>query len=539
MTYGARRDIRLSEPSSSQKAIYGEMYKVPIEKGSLPVERRCIPSVYFDALRRTSHSRVTKACILLVPGYASSRKIFDLQDEAGDSFINYLALNGYDVFSMDLRGSRESIALGCEQASCLNTFLSHDIPTVVQFIKSLTGYPKITLIGHSMGAALCCGFAGLHPEDVASIVNIAGLYHYSVPIVNRLPELIPSPMKSAINIFSSAFDTLVVYPVKKILSRSSTRPGDSRLSSRNSASRKPSQISRWLSVLWKQNLPVLEFFSILFALERVLPVERILNKLMINVSRPFACRSLSSFVRSCTESPSIGVSLSLLFMGFHDDHYLRWVEDRDAPEGIIPHYWNELLPSLRRFELIPDLPIFFCYAKSDNILRVSDSLFGFTKSRSVWKQKIEYQNETNKSKAIVLDASPNVVRIDSGYIPDEPVEEPPKPMQLLYSSSHTNLYGYFKLNSEQELGQDKSESDDVRAKHEMRSLHFSNRPNVVFRDKKLTPTRSYILEGDYDFGHIDIFGGHKAQSLWKVIVEWLDDEAERERLWTHRRRFSI
>lgn len=76
-----------------------ELYHVPLEQGYLPLSRK----------RACRHQRKTFGTLLLVHGFAQNRFTWDLQ---GRSFVNYLAEAGYDVFYVDLRGSRESRKLG-------------------------------------------------------------------------------------------------------------------------------------------------------------------------------------------------------------------------------------------------------------------------------------------------------------------------------------------------------------------------------------------------------------------------------------------
>ena len=77
----------------------GELYHVPLERGMLPMSRK----------RACRHQSKTLGALLLIHGFAQNRFTWDLK---GRSLVNYLAEAGYDVFYMDLRGSRESSRLG-------------------------------------------------------------------------------------------------------------------------------------------------------------------------------------------------------------------------------------------------------------------------------------------------------------------------------------------------------------------------------------------------------------------------------------------
>ena len=76
-----------------------ELYHLPIEKGALPMSRK--RSVRFVGR--------TRGALLLVHGFSQNRFAWHVQDR---SPANFLAEAGYDVFFLDLRGSRESRRLG-------------------------------------------------------------------------------------------------------------------------------------------------------------------------------------------------------------------------------------------------------------------------------------------------------------------------------------------------------------------------------------------------------------------------------------------
>ena len=76
-----------------------ELYHLPIERGALPLSRR--RSVRFIGR--------TRGALLLVHGFSQNRFAWHIRDR---SMANFLAEAGYDVFFLDLRGSRESRQLG-------------------------------------------------------------------------------------------------------------------------------------------------------------------------------------------------------------------------------------------------------------------------------------------------------------------------------------------------------------------------------------------------------------------------------------------
>ena len=76
-----------------------ELYHVPLETGAIPLSRK----------RACRHQNKTLGALLLIHGFAQNRQAWDLE---GRSLVNYLAEAGYDVFFVDLRGTREGRKLG-------------------------------------------------------------------------------------------------------------------------------------------------------------------------------------------------------------------------------------------------------------------------------------------------------------------------------------------------------------------------------------------------------------------------------------------
>ena len=91
------------EHSRIQGEFYGwfreQNYHVPLEAGRSILSRR----------RACRHITKTRGALLLVHGFAQNRFAWHTK---GRSLVNYLAESGYDVFYVDLRGSRESVKLG-------------------------------------------------------------------------------------------------------------------------------------------------------------------------------------------------------------------------------------------------------------------------------------------------------------------------------------------------------------------------------------------------------------------------------------------
>ncbi|KAI8854550.1 Alpha/Beta hydrolase protein [Chytridium lagenaria] len=158
--------------------------------GHIPMDRRCVTAVY-------GHAMKARGAVLLIPGFASNRAVFDMgggKGGDGPSFFEYLAKRGYDTYSIDLRGSRNALSLGSKPPAFLKEHVEVDVPSAIKFIKCIGPYEKVYLIGHSMGGAISCAVAGHVPDEVAGIVHLAGLYHYTIPYMHDFSRLLPRSM---------------------------------------------------------------------------------------------------------------------------------------------------------------------------------------------------------------------------------------------------------------------------------------------------------------------------------------------------------
>jgi pimeloyl-ACP methyl ester carboxylesterase len=167
---GIPRPVSLNIRSSlcGTFTVAAEKYYVPLtDGGSIPMDRRCSITVY-------GHTDTSKGAVLLIPGFASNRAVFDVgggKGRTGPSFFEYLANQGYDTYSIDLRGSRQALSLGTKSPAFLKEHVEVDVPCAIRHIKSI-GHQKVYLIGHSMGGAISCAVAGFIPDDVAGIVHV-------------------------------------------------------------------------------------------------------------------------------------------------------------------------------------------------------------------------------------------------------------------------------------------------------------------------------------------------------------------------------
>jgi len=107
--------------------------------------------------------------VFLCHGFMSNQFNFTLPD--GQALVDYLTENGYDCWTIDLRGNLSSFAPFGRSFNdpTLDDYLLKDIPTALNFIRMTTGYGQVHWIGHSMGGMLLYAYdAVLRDGKIAS-----------------------------------------------------------------------------------------------------------------------------------------------------------------------------------------------------------------------------------------------------------------------------------------------------------------------------------------------------------------------------------
>jgi pimeloyl-ACP methyl ester carboxylesterase len=117
----------------------------------------------------------------------------------GVSWMDYMAGNGCDVFSLDIRGfGRSSRPIEMYQDPLENDAIVdgvtalRDISSAVEFILQLRGVSKVALIGWSWGTALVGAFAEQNPERVDRIVQIGPMWFRDPVLPPPYPGQIPA-----------------------------------------------------------------------------------------------------------------------------------------------------------------------------------------------------------------------------------------------------------------------------------------------------------------------------------------------------------
>lgn len=140
------------------------LYPVSLDRGSLVLVRK-------RALEGPS-----RGAVLLLHGYAQNRYAWHISRR---SFAGFLAAEGYDVWNVDLRGAGRSRELGTPAASGFADYVEGDLPRAVAEVLARSEERRLFLLGHSLGGAVACAFAGRTPELVRGIVTISGLYDFA------------------------------------------------------------------------------------------------------------------------------------------------------------------------------------------------------------------------------------------------------------------------------------------------------------------------------------------------------------------------
>ncbi len=130
--------------------------------------------------------------VLCLPGLAETR--FVLDQALGNSFVDYLALNGFDVYMAEMRGHGKSLHLKERYNWNVQTFLDFDVPAIVNKVLEDSGKEKMLWVGHSMGGMLLLAYlisAGLNKDkNIYDASVIRGGITIGSPVTFNLPSLI-------------------------------------------------------------------------------------------------------------------------------------------------------------------------------------------------------------------------------------------------------------------------------------------------------------------------------------------------------------
>lgn len=127
-------------------------------------------------VRRRARDVITpRGAVLLVHGFGQNRHAWHL---AGRSFVAHLALEGFDVFNLDLRGHGRSRAAGSARAAEVASYVEHDVPRAVAAARAVSGFDKVFAVGHSRGGLILYAASKRLHRELAGVVTLAAPYRF-------------------------------------------------------------------------------------------------------------------------------------------------------------------------------------------------------------------------------------------------------------------------------------------------------------------------------------------------------------------------
>lgn len=161
--------------------------------------------------------------IIISHGISANERTWSLTEE--QSLPLYLAERGWEVWAIDLRAVGESDRPGLFNRKRYNydfdTYVTQDLPAVIEEVRRQTGAPKVHWIGHSMGGMIMYAYVARFGDDklktittVASPVGFHGLSGYMAWAQTQAPRFQPylftireRAFIPGIAVFGGAFET--------------------------------------------------------------------------------------------------------------------------------------------------------------------------------------------------------------------------------------------------------------------------------------------------------------------------------------------
>ncbi len=145
-------------------------------------------------LRHTpTEGAVKPVPVILAHGIATNALGFDLSPEV--SMVKHLVDSGYEVWTFSLAGRWGS---GTRPGgSDIDHFIEHDVPAVIDYVRSTSGADEVYWVGWSMGSMIMTAHLQDHPDaPVKGFVSIAGPvilekpYHGALEFFRDNPTLV-------------------------------------------------------------------------------------------------------------------------------------------------------------------------------------------------------------------------------------------------------------------------------------------------------------------------------------------------------------
>jgi pimeloyl-ACP methyl ester carboxylesterase len=192
---------------------------------------RIDPRVELYVKEKWQEGTTTKLPVVLLHGAGMDGAGWDVPVE-GASLIDVLAHNGSHVFAFDFRGhGRSSRVVDGKMVS--REPLIEDTLAVLDFVREVSGQPKVVLIGESLGSIVASAVAERVPDRVAGLALLGFIYRgsgtdlgdmlaamlqepagYAYTTEEEWPELfIPSASPAVTAWHQAHFGTAYMYPV--------------------------------------------------------------------------------------------------------------------------------------------------------------------------------------------------------------------------------------------------------------------------------------------------------------------------------------
>jgi len=158
----------------------------PRKKRELRVEEPAVEQLTTPdgaPIRLTRYAGGGRGPVLLGHGLGSSSAIFTV-DTVDTSLVEYLVAQGFDVWTLDWRGS--SVLPGALGKWTLDDVAALDWPVAVAHVCEETGAQRVAAIGEGVGAMTMLGSILRGAEGIGSAVALGAGTHVSVPRARRL-----------------------------------------------------------------------------------------------------------------------------------------------------------------------------------------------------------------------------------------------------------------------------------------------------------------------------------------------------------------
>lgn len=129
--------------------------------------------------------------VVMLHGLLADSRFLDLTRST--SLAEFLALAGFDVWNVSLRGTGRSLnPLGWgKKPWTLDDIVDRDLPTVIDYVKNETQTDTILLVGYELGGLLAYAYLGTNSRaDVAGLVSIAAPMMFDAPAQAPLKALL-------------------------------------------------------------------------------------------------------------------------------------------------------------------------------------------------------------------------------------------------------------------------------------------------------------------------------------------------------------